>query len=310
MPAMILLSGIFAKAEVSTKVVKSTLQLLATWGVWEGLWAVAHFVFGGKIPGEKFLVSPAWTLWFLVSLATMRILLPYLARFRHPLLASIVLALVGGLSPAIGTEFSASRTLCFLPFFMIGWLAKRDGWFNERWFMKPTLGTRGIAWAALGLFAIAVLVLAQFRSAWRFDSWLLWRYDYLALFEKAPIAGYIPDSFWSLAVTGGGMRLALIALAVVLTLALLIVLPRRSGIASVWGARTLYVYLLHGPIVQAMRSSGFVDWFGELGAIGIAMLVVIGVGITLLLSMGWVTKVFRLIIEPPIDRLFAREKRG
>ena len=58
----------------------------------------------------------------------MRILLPYIARLRHPLVFSILVALTAGLSPAIGVEFSASRTLCFLPFFVAAWLAKDRGW--------------------------------------------------------------------------------------------------------------------------------------------------------------------------------------
>ena len=310
MPAMILLSGIFAKAEVNRKAIMSIVQLIALWLVWEGIWALIHFFVGEKTPGQNFLVSPAWTLWFLVSLATMRILLPFFAQLRHPLIASIVVALIAGVLPAVGTEYSASRTLCFLPFFMLGWLAKRDGWLNQPWFMKPTIGTRGLAWAFLGVFGVVVVVLARVRSEWRFDSWLLWRYDYLSLFEKAPTWGYIPDARWELAMTGGGIRFVLLALAAALILALLIVLPRRQGIGTTWGSRTLYVYLLHGPIIQAMRASGLVDWFGEFGVVGILMLIVIGVGITLVLSMSWVTTVFRPIIEPPIAWLFAREKHG
>src|SRR5690606_16530799 len=89
MPALIALSGIFAKADVTPKIVKSTVQRLATWLVWEGLWAVVNFFFRGRVPGENFLFSPAWTRWFLVTLVTMRILLPYLSRLEHPLVVSI-----------------------------------------------------------------------------------------------------------------------------------------------------------------------------------------------------------------------------
>ena len=56
-----------------------------------------HGVVDQRGLSKGFLVSPAWTLWFLVSLATMRILLPYIARMRHPLIFSIALALIGGL---------------------------------------------------------------------------------------------------------------------------------------------------------------------------------------------------------------------
>ena len=46
----------------------------------------------------------------LVSLIAMRILLPYIAMLRWPLITTTVLALAAGLSPVIGTQFSASRS--------------------------------------------------------------------------------------------------------------------------------------------------------------------------------------------------------
>ena len=310
MPAMILLSGVFAKAEFTRKTIVPIVQLLALWLVWEGIWALIHFFTGGNLPGQNFLVTPAWTLWFLVSLATMRILLPFFAQLRHPLIASVVIALIAGVLPAVGTQFSASRTLCLMPFFMLGWLAKRDGWFARESFLRPKMGARGIAWGGLGLFAIVAAVLAQVRTEWRFDYWILWRYDYQGLFEKAPVWGFVPDTWWEAAAAGGAMRLVLLALAAALTIAAFIVLPRRQGAATVWGSRTLYVYLLHGPIVQAMRATGVVDWFGEFGVLGIFGLIVIGIALAIVLSMSWVVTVFKPIIEPPIAWLFSKPAEG
>ena len=68
--------------------------------------------------------------------------------------------------------------------------------------------------------------------------------------------------------------------------------PRGHSVITVWGTRTLYVYLLHGLIVQLLRGTGVVDWFGELGSAGVLMLIGLGIAVTLVLSMSWVTKVF------------------
>ncbi|SJN13469.1 membrane protein, putative [Leucobacter sp. 7(1)] len=309
MPGMILLSGMFSRADTSPKAVRSTIQLLVTWGVWELIWAAIRGVVEGRTPGASFLVSPAWTLWFLVSLATMRILLPYLARLRHPLIVSIVLALLAGVIPAIGTEFSASRTLAFLPFFMLGWLARERGWLTGEWFTAPARAARGAAWGVLSLVALAFLLIPQLRSVWRIDRWLTWRDDYFWLFTNAPIGTWQPES-WA-GVVGGGILVTavLLALGVALTLALLIVVPRGQSLMTVWGTRTLFVYLIHGPVVWVLRETGAIEWFGGFGELGVLALVLAGGALTVLLSTRWVSWAFRPIVEPRTDWVFARESR-
>jgi fucose 4-O-acetylase-like acetyltransferase len=306
MPAMIGLSGLFSKADASPKAARSTLQLLLVWGVWEVIWALIHLVVTGRGVPENWLVAPAWTLWFLVTLATMRILLPYIVRFRHPLILSIVLALAAGLTPAIGTQFSASRTLCFLPFFVAGWLVTNRGWLRGEWFARPTAATRGLAAAVLVVIGAAVAMLAPLRREWRIDTWLVWRDDYAWLFSHAPVLGWSPAEWWAQALGGAGIRLGFLAVAFAMSLALLLLVPRGHSIITVWGTRTLFVYLLHGPIIWAMRGTGVVDWFGEFGSWGVAMIVAVAVVITVVLSMRWVTRVFRPVIEPRFDVLFAR----
>ncbi|MBK0418628.1 acyltransferase family protein [Leucobacter sp. CSA1] len=311
MPAMILLSGVFSRPETTPRAVRSTFQLLITWALWEGLWAVLRFVFEGDDLSSKFLVSPAWSLWFLVSLATMRILLPYFARLRHPLLCSVLLALAAGASPAIGSEFSASRTLCFMPFFVAGWLARDRGWLAGDWFMRPARRTRAIAWGLLGIVALGFVAVPQLREVWRLDSWLRWRDGYAYMLEDAPLGSLEPSTWWGILLTGAGVRLLLLGIAAAMILALLLVTPRRSGVATAWGARTLYIYLLHGPIIWALRESGAVERISALGGaegsvLGIAVLLGIGAAITVVLSMRWVTKVFHPLVEPRFEPMFAR----
>lgn len=309
MPGMILLSGMFSRADASPKAVRSTVQLLVTWGLWELIWAAIRGVVEGRTPGASFMVSPAWTLWFLVSLATMRILLPYLARLRHPLLVSIALALGSGMFPAIGTQFSASRTLAFLPFFMLGWLARERGWLTGEWFTAPARTARAAAWGVLGVVALAFLLVPQLLSVWRIDRWLTWRDDYFWLFANAPIGAWQPAS-WGGAVLGGMLvTAALLAVGAALTLALLIVVPRRESVMTVWGTRTLFVYLLHGPIVWVLRGTGVIDWLGSFGEFGVLALVLAGGVLTVLLSTRGVSWLFRPIVEPRIDWAFTREPR-
>lgn len=305
MPALIALSGVFSKPETSPKAAKSTLQLLALWLIWEGIWAVIHFFTDGRPVPDTWLIAPAWTLWFLVSLATMRLLLPYIARLRHPLVVSIVLALVAGFTPAIGTQFSASRTLCFLPFFVAGWLAKDRGWLSGDWFHRPGRALRGWSWTLLAMVGAVFLILPGFRKEWRIDSWLTWRDDYLWLFDHAPIGDWAPDAWWAAALGGIGVRGALLVVAAAMTLALLVIVSRGHSVITVWGSRTLYVYLLHAPIIWVLRRTGAVEWLGGFGVPGVALVLAIGAAIAIVLSMAWVTRVFRPFIEPRLTWLYA-----
>lgn len=305
MPALILLSGLFSKPEVTPKAIKSTLQLLVTWLTWEGIWAVIK-AFGGTMPGQGFLVNPSWTLWFLVTLVTMRILLPFIAMLRHPLLVSIIIALLSGLIPAIGTEFSASRTLAFLPFFVVGWLIQDRGWLDGDWFMRPRPGTVVAGWGVFAAVALFFLIPADFKGWWRIDRWLTWRDDYATLFESSSVGGWVPGTFAGVAFGGIGITIVLLAVAAVMTLALLLIVPRGHSFITVCGSRTLYVYLLHGPIVMLLRNTGVIDTIGLLGSWGVAVLIALACVIAAVLSTVWVSKVTRPVIEPRIDWMLRR----
>lgn len=304
MPAMIYLSGLFSRPETSPKAIKSTWQLVVTWLLWEGIWALIHWLVQGNGPSEKFLVTPAWTLWFLVSLVTMRILLPYLAQLKHPLAVSIGLALASGLLPAIGTQFSASRTLVFLPFFVAGWLTRRDGWLDGQWFASPRRGTRVAAWALLAAVAAVLVAAGGLREWWRIDKWLTWRDDYFWLFANAPLGDFAPADFLPAAGAGIAVTAVLLALAAAMTLALLIVAPRAESAMTAWGSRTLYVYLLHAPIIWFLRRFGVVEAVAGDGVLGILAVVAFAIVLAMLLSGRWAPRVFGALVEPRLGRIY------
>lgn len=308
MPAFIALTGAFSKAEASPRIARSVVQLIVTWLLWEGIWALIRLFAEGDPPGRNWLVAPAWTLWFLVTLATMRILLPYIARLRHPFVVSVIIALAAGLSPAIGTAFSAQRTLCLLPFFVGAWLARERGWFERERFLRPGPALTAAAWGVFAAVVAVLVALPGLRDFWRIDSWITWNRDYAALLGgEGAIGDWSPDAWWQLALAGVGVRTALLVIAAAMTLALVVVIPRARGFVSTWGTRTLYVYLLHGPIIWTLRETGAVRAIGRLGEGGVLILVAIAVAIAVVLSTGWVARALRPVIEPRLEWLFARE---
>ena len=66
------------------------------------------------------VVQPYWVMWYLLSLATWRVLLPAVMGMRRPIAITSAVALLVGLLPDIGYGFSLSRTFVFLPFFVAG----------------------------------------------------------------------------------------------------------------------------------------------------------------------------------------------
>lgn len=297
MPAMILLSGYFSKAELSLNGIKSTLALLTTWVTFEVIWIFYRWAIDGRAFNDAFLIVPSWTLWFLVTLITMRIILPFIAALKHPLVVSIAIALIAGLSPLVGTEFSAMRTLSLLPFFVFGWLAKERGWLAGAWFTTPSRRLKAGAWALLGAIALVFVALPNLRDTFRVDRWLTWRDDYWSLISTDGAGAVF---------AGLGMRGGFLLVAFVMTVAVLILVSRSTSVLTVWGTRTLYVYLLHGFVVYALRHYGVIDAIGALGTLGTLILIGMGAALSMLLSMRWVQRLTRPIIEPNIDWMLAR----
>ena len=309
MPALILLSGYFSRANASSKTIRATVQLIVVWVLWEGIWAVIGFAVVEETPGESFLISPSWTLWYLVSIVTMRIMLPYLAQLRRPLVVSVAIALVGGVIPVIGTEFSAARTLTFLPFFVLGWLARNRGWLNGQWFALPHRWVRTVSWGILALVAAILIAVPGLRSWWRVDDWLTWRDGYGARFSEAPIGDWAPHHWLETSLGGVAVTAALFVIAAAMTFAVLGVTPRRRLVITDWGARTLSVYLLHGPIVWALRQTGVIDTIGGLGTSGVVILIAGAVSLAAVLALAPVERAFRWILTPNVDWLFGSARQ-
>lgn len=309
MPALILLSGYFSRANASSKTIRATVQLIVVWVLWEGIWAVIGFAVVEETPAESFLISPSWTLWYLVSIVTMRIMLPYLAQLRRPLVVSVAIALFGGVIPVIGTEFSAARTLTFLPFFVLGWLARNRGWLNGQWFALPHRWVRTVSWGILALVAAILIAVPGLRSWWRVDDWLTWRDGYGARFSEAPIGHWAPHHWFETSLGGVAVTAALFVIAAAMTFAVLGVTPRRRLVITDWGARTLSVYLLHGPIVWALRQTGVIDTIGGLGASGVVILIAGALSLAAVLALAPVERAFRWILTPNVDWLFGSARQ-
>ncbi|WP_052849506.1 acyltransferase family protein [Streptomyces avicenniae] len=180
--------------------------------------------------------SPAWGAWFLLALPVWRLALPWLARLRRPVVWAVAAALVAGYVPWIGGWLALSRTLCFLPFFLLGWKLRQGAYAAA---LRP-----GVVWS--GRAAVAVLAGAGVLA------WCVRRqvdYDWLGMAQAYDSAG------------GPAIRAAVLLAGVVGALALLRLMPRRRIPVVSWlGAGGMYVYVLHPLVLRPLLHEGGVAW--------------------------------------------------
>jgi fucose 4-O-acetylase-like acetyltransferase len=92
-------------------------------------------------------------------------------------------------------------------------------------------------------------------------------------------------------------------LAVLLSAAFFVLVPRRETWMTSFGQATMYVYLLHSFILYPIRQSGFLEGEHASWPYLLAM-IVISILISIILSTKPVHRVFRPIIEPKPRWLF------
>ncbi|QIG38139.1 acyltransferase family protein [Microbacterium sp. 4R-513] len=291
MPAFAIISGYFSKGGSPTRrqMARVITDILVPYVIFEALWTLTKWIVEGSASPN--LTKPSWTLWFLLALGMFRLVLPYLALLRWPLLWTVVISISAGYFPNIDSTLSLSRTLGLLPFFTLGW------WLNEhRIIDRFGLLARRQWWvfaASIALLAAAGFSAWFFVDDWRamqLKEWLFYDDNYSALGGT---------QWWA-----GGVRLALMIVAVVLSAAFFALVPRGSHWWTHFGQYTMYVYLLHSFVLYPFRESGLLRGL-EPTWLWLPIVMVASVLIAVGLATKPVRTVFRPLIEPRPGWLFA-----
>ncbi|KQW08525.1 hypothetical protein ASC66_02170 [Leifsonia sp. Root4] len=286
-------SGYFAKSGTPNgrQMKRVFTDILLPYLIFETIWTVVRWVSGGEFWLDY--SSASWTLWFLLALAVWRIVLPYIVLLRWPLLISIALSIGAGYFANIDSLFALSRTLGFLPFFVFGW-SLRQWQVTGRWLsMSPSVIWRWRA-VAIALFAALAVSVTLGIDAWRdmkLRRFLLYDESYTSI-------GY--PEWWA-----GGIRLAVMLIAFALVIAFLMLMPRRTTWFTGLGAATMYIYLLHTFLLFPIREGGVLagpqPWWV------LPAVIVFCIAVSIVLSMPFIRRVFRPLVEPRAEWLFRRE---
>ena len=292
MPAFAIVSGYFSKSDPPGRrqMARVITDILLPYLIMESIWTLVQFWVEGELNVNP--TQPSWTLWFLLALGIFRLVLPYLALIRWPLLWAVIISVGVGYLDNVDSTFSLSRTLGILPFFVLGW--KLRSWkLVDRWRVTERQ-TWPVRAAALGLFAVLATVFVAFIDVWRDIDLRLW------FFYDDSYQGLGEGVWWA-----GLVRLGLIALAVLLSAAFFVLVPRRQTWMTGFGQATMYVYLLHSFVLYPIRQSGMLRQ-GLDPDVWLVIMLVAAVGIAVVLSTAPVRRVFRPLIEPKPRWLFVR----
>jgi fucose 4-O-acetylase-like acetyltransferase len=288
-PAFAIISGYFSKAEPpgARQMKKVLTDILLPYLIMEAIWSLVQFLVEGKVEFDP--TNPSWTLWFLLALGIFRLVLPYLALLRWPLAIAVIASLIVPYFDGVDATFSLSRAIGLLPFFVLGWKLREWG-LMDRWLAagRATWWVRGTALALLAGWLIIVIANIEFFRRTDLRLWFFYKSSYEEL------GG---DQWW-----GALLRLGLMLLAVILSGAFLLLIPRTGLWITSLGQGTMYVYLLHTFVLYPIRQSGVLS--GEQSPIWLPVMILAGIVISIALATPLVRRVFRPIIEPRPRWLF------
>lgn len=291
MPAFAIISGYFSKSGSPTRVQMARVitDILVPYVIFELLWTLTKWLVEGQV--DPNLTKPSWTLWFLLALGMFRLVLPYLALLRWPLLWTVVISIGVGYLPNVDSTFSLSRTLGLLPFFTLGWwLRDRDIVARFRLLDVRPWWVRLVALVVLGT---AGFVAWQWIDVWKEIDLRHW------LFYEDAYADLGGEQWWA-----GGVRVLLMVLAVVLSAAFFALVPRGTFWWTKFGQYTMYVFLLHSFVLYPFRESGLLRDL-EPTWLWLPLVTLLSVLLALALATGPVRRVFRPLVEPRPGWLFA-----
>lgn len=289
-PAFAMISGYFSKATPpGTRQMRKVLtDILLPYVIMETIWTLVQFLVEGKRNFNP--TTPSWTLWFLLALGLFRLVLPYLALLRWPLLWAVAFSIAVGYFDNVDSTFSLSRAIGILPFFVLGWQLRHWG-LVDRWRAIEHI-TWGVRAAAIGILGAWLAVVIVFIEPFREIDLRFW------FFYDDSYRGLGEDQWWA-----GLVRLGLILLAVLLSACFFVLIPRRETWMTDLGTATMYVYLLHSFVLYPIRETGIVTEEHS-SAMWLLSMILACIGISIALSSPLVRRIFRPLIEPRPRWLF------
>lgn len=288
MPLFVFVTGYFARYSLDGSHGKKVLQTIALqYLIFQTLYSIMD-VSLFQVEGIKHsFFFPYLLCWFLMAHIVWRLVMLMLLhlKVKHPVLITLGVGLLIGYTSLSGGFLSLPRALVYMPFFVLGY------YFDYTKFAELVSGHRRVV---AGLVS-AVLMVVLFLQAPDLNH--RWLYGSAAYSELGHPEWY-----------AGIYRLFIYAVEFIASLSLMALVPRFESIMTDWGKRTLYVFLLHGFVVRFVAVSGVLDYVNN--AFGVLLVVLFGLGATILLSQPFVKQWTHPVIEPDVSWLNRVERKA
>lgn len=231
MPLFIFVSGYFAKYNRR----KVVTDLIYPYVVFQILYTLFEIYLLGDEKLKLTFVRPRWILWYMLAIIVYYLLIPLfdVKNVKNKVIALGIMmsvSLLAGYDYKVGYDLALSRILVFMPFFFMGFYAKRDAMLvnMENYITKRV---HLIALIGYGIFISIVYVILKndvFNEKMLYGS-----YSYEA--------------------SGKGVEIRILMLIIaMLAIAFILVLApnRKIPIVSNIGMHTMPIFLIHGFIVK------------------------------------------------------------
>ncbi|MBO2944792.1 acyltransferase family protein [Paenibacillus sp. F411] len=280
MPLFVFVAGYFSKSITYPKYyIQLVSNLALPYLIFETLYTWFDFYTQGLEKLHFTYFYPYWILWFLFSMLLWKMLLPYLLVLKAPLWIALWSSVLLGYALDVDYYASVSRTLYFLPFFLLGVYFKRE------WLLL--LKKPGVRLVSL-LMLLSGAALLHTLSPVLEPAWFYGAMNY---------AQFGLDTWYA-----GAFRLLTYTFTLLMGAAFLSWVPQQRHWYTDRGMNTMYVFLLHGFVVKSLLYFGVLQ---EIGSVAGGILpILLGVLVTVLLSSRAVKASMGWLVEPNVSFLF------
>lgn len=220
MPVFVFISGFFSKKISVDKTIKNIIIPYVIFDLLFVLFFYREYTFLN-------IFTPCYSFWYLLSLFNWRILIKSISKIKLLLLFSIILGLIIGIFNEFENFLSASRTVCFFPFFVFGYK------FTELDY-KKIAGKKFMF--IFGLFVSAITIMLNIKK----------------IIPDLMYTFMLPYSYFGISFKSGIILRGIIYLiAFSFIVVLIAIVPNKKTFLSIIGERTITIFLFSSFFIKS-----------------------------------------------------------
>mgnify|MGYP005761114225 CR=1 FL=1 len=276
MPLFIFISGYFSKYDKKNVFTNYLIPYL--------FFNYLYFLLFPPIYGFR-ISLPIGMYWFLISLICWKLIIKYIDKIKGIFIISLLIARGAGVFEDITAAFSFSRTLKFLPFFVLGYKFKKE-WF---WKIKEI--------PKIIFFMLLIATLTLFFVSYKLD---LISYDMLIRSQSYHLSGFTNKD--GLLIT----TFIITPLTFLLIFITMYVTPKKRNLFTYIGKNTMVIYLIHGFFYEIYLR--IFSKYGEFNCfVDIILAFLFSVLLCLVLGSNSLSKIYKKV-QNKIDDVILRKE--